>query len=119
MRALERCTRAGKHHGGIVGDGSDGPSYTVPATTMKQSLPALPAIGPALLPKITCAACWPVYAGLLSALGTGFVDYTPYLLPLTAVFLVLTLAVLASCPACVPDDSRSISEHRPHGVQIR
>lgn len=152
------------------------PATPVPITTMKQSLPALPAIGLALLPKLTCAACWPAYAGLLSALGIGFVDYTPYLLPLTALFLVLTLAALgyrardrrgfapltlgglaamivligkfrldsdvalyagvallvgaslwnawpkavrASCPACVPDDSRSINEHRPDGVQIR
>jgi mercuric ion transport protein len=152
------------------------PATPAPATTMKRSLPALPAIGLALLPKLTCAACWPAYAGLLSALGIGFFDYTPYLLPLTALFLVLTLAALGyrardrrgfapfalgsfgvavvligkfwldsdaalyagvslligaslwnawpkvargSCPACVPDDSRSINEHRPDGVQIR
>jgi hypothetical protein len=148
----------------------------VQAMTVKRSLPALPAIGLALLPKLTCAACWPAYAGLLSAFGIGFFDYTPYLLPLTAVFLVLTLVALGyrardrrgfaplalgivaamivligkfqldsdvalyagvvllvgaslwnawpraargSCPACVPDDSRSINEHRPDGVQIR
>lgn len=152
------------------------PATPVPATTMKQSLPALPAICLALLPKLTCAACWPAYAGLLSAFGIGFFDYTPYLLPLTAVFLALTLAALGyrardrrgfaplalgafaativligkfqldsdaalyagvsllvaaslwnawpkavrgSCPACVPDDSRSINEHRPEGVQTR
>jgi hypothetical protein len=55
----------------------------------------LPAVGLALLPKLTCAACWPAYAALLSSLGIGFVDYTPYLLPLTATFLVLTVAMLA------------------------
>jgi hypothetical protein len=60
-----------------------------------RSLAALPVIGAALLPKLTCPACWPAYAGLLSALGLGFVDYTPYLLPLTAVFLVVTLLTLA------------------------
>jgi hypothetical protein len=53
-----------------------------------------PAIGFALLPKLTCPACWPAYAGLVSALGLGFVDYTPYLFPLTAVFLAVTLGAL-------------------------
>ena len=67
----------------------------VPAKSLKQTLPALPAVGIALLPKLTCAACWPAYAGLLSALGFGFIDYTPYLLPLTAAFLLLTLVMLA------------------------
>lgn len=65
------------------------------AATFKHSLPTLPAVGVALLPKLTCPACWPAYAGLLSAMGFGFVNYTPYLLPLMAVFLVLTLAALA------------------------
>ena len=72
----------------------------------KSTLPAgriqlaslLPAVGAALLPKLTCPACWPAYAALLSALGVGFIDYTPYLLPLTLVFLVVTLAILAWRP---------------------
>jgi mercuric ion transport protein len=72
----------------------------------KPSLPAerlqlaslLPAVGAALLPKLTCPACWPAYAALLSAFGVGFFDYTPYLLPLTLVFLVMTLAILAWRP---------------------
>ncbi len=55
----------------------------------------LPAFGVALLPKLFCPACWPAYAGLLSALGIGFFDYTPYLLPLTAVFLLIAIAGLA------------------------
>jgi hypothetical protein len=73
---------------------------------LEPSLPAerlqlaslLPAVGAALLPKLTCPACWPAYAALLSALGVGFFDYTPYLLPLTLVFLVVTLAILAWRP---------------------
>ncbi len=56
---------------------------------------ALPAIGVALLPKLTCAACWPAYAALLGAMGVNFVDYTPWLLPVTATLLGLTLATLA------------------------
>jgi hypothetical protein len=55
----------------------------------------LPVVGAALLPKLTCPACWPAYAALLSSLGLGFVDYTPWLLPATALFVALTLASLA------------------------
>jgi len=58
----------------------------------------LPAVGAALLPKLTCPVCWPAYAALLSALGVGFIDYTPFLLPLTLVFLIVTLAILAWRP---------------------
>lgn len=60
----------------------------------RTSLAALPSIGLALLPKLTCPACWPAYAGLLSSLGLGFIDYSPYLLPLTGLFLLITLAGL-------------------------
>lgn len=58
----------------------------------------LPAIGTALLPKLTCPACWPAYAALLSSLGLGFVDYTPWLFPATVAFLFVTLALLAWRP---------------------
>lgn len=63
----------------------------------------LPAIGVAFLPKSACPACWPAYAGLLSTFGISFVDYGPYLLPLTSLFLVIALAALAikSVPAVV------------------
>lgn len=57
---------------------------------------ALPAIGLALLPQVFCPACWPAYASALAALGVGFVDYTPWLLPGTALFLALALAALAA-----------------------
>lgn len=54
-----------------------------------------PALGTALLPKLTCPLCFPAYAALLSALGIEFIDYTPYLIPLTAIFLTIALGVLA------------------------
>ena len=73
------------------------PKSTLPAGRI-QLASLLPAVGAALLPKLTCPACWPAYAALLSALGVGFIDYTPYLLPLTLVFLVVTLAILAWRP---------------------
>lgn len=49
----------------------------------------------ALLPKLTCPVCWPAYTALLGAFGLGFVDYTPYLLPLTALFVAVSLGALA------------------------
>ena len=50
-------------------------------------LAVVPFIGFASLPGLTCPACWPAYAGLLSSIGIGFFDYTPYLLPAMAVSL--------------------------------
>ena len=60
-------------------------------------LSVVPAVGASLLPVGACPACWPAYAGLLSALGLG-------------VFIVASVwnswprkaAKLGSCPACVP-----------------
>ena len=70
-----------------------------PAPARRLQLAAmLPAVGAALLPKLTCPVCWPAYAAVLGALGVGFVDYTPFLLPLTMLFLVITLAMLAWRP---------------------
>lgn len=60
----------------------------------RNTMAVLPAIGTVLLPKVTCPACWPAYAGVLSTLGLGFVNYTPYVLPLTAIFFALALAPL-------------------------
>ena len=61
----------------------------------KGFLSALPAAGAALLPKLTCPICWPAYTAFLGSLGVGFVDYTPFLLPMTAGFLAISLGSLA------------------------
>nr|WP_281721458.1 hypothetical protein [Nitrosomonas nitrosa] len=58
-------------------------------------LAAFPAVTIALLPKVACPACWPAYAGIVSALGLGFVLKTKYLLPLTVLFLFASLGSLA------------------------
>ena len=71
---------------------------TPPPARRLQFAALLPAIGAALMPKLTCPVCWPAYAAVLSALGVSFVDYTPYLMPLTVVFLAITLAILAWRP---------------------
>ena len=71
-------------------------SSTKPARTRWRAMMAsFPAIGVALLPKLACPLCFPAFAAVLGALGLKFVDYTPYLLPLTAVFLVVAVGVLA------------------------
>ena len=60
-----------------------------------RSVPAsLPAIGAALLPKLTCPLCWPAYTAVLGALGLEFVDYTPYLFPATVAFLAVAIGAL-------------------------
>jgi len=62
--------------------------------TFKQTMAALPGIGVSLLPKLMCPACWPAYAGIVSALGLGFLISTKYLLPLTVCFLAVTALAL-------------------------
>ncbi|HUS05407.1 MAG TPA: hypothetical protein VMZ52_03880 [Bryobacteraceae bacterium] len=62
--------------------------------TWKQTLLTVPGIGVALLPKLACPACWPLYAGILSSIGLGFLLSDKYLLPFTIAFLALTLAIL-------------------------
>lgn len=58
-------------------------------------LAAAPVVGAALLPKLVCVACWPAYTAALGAFGIGFFDYTPYLVPLISLALVVALASLA------------------------
>jgi hypothetical protein len=60
----------------------------------KRSLALLPGVGVSLLPKLICPMCWPAYAGVVSALGLGFLISTRYLLPLTVAFLAITAAAL-------------------------
>jgi len=59
--------------------------------TWQNILSTLPTVFIALLPKLTCPLCWPLYAGILSSFGIAFVNYTPYLFPLTLFFLLISL----------------------------
>ncbi|HBQ18489.1 MAG TPA: hypothetical protein DEF51_47640 [Myxococcales bacterium] len=61
----------------------------------RSALAAAPALGLALLPKVACPACWPLYAGVLGSLGLGFLMQTTYLLPLVSLALLVALAALA------------------------
>jgi mercuric ion transport protein len=65
-----------------------------PRAGWRNAIAALPAVGTAALPKLTCPVCWPAYTALLGAMGVGFINYTPYLLPLTVSFLILSLIAL-------------------------
>ncbi|MFI5323348.1 MAG: hypothetical protein ACHQ6U_07415 [Thermodesulfobacteriota bacterium] len=53
------------------------------------------AVSVALLPKIACPICWPAYAGLLSAVGLGFLIRGTNLLIVSTIFLGLALTVFA------------------------
>src|SRR5260370_9990426 len=64
------------------------------ARTWKQGLLTMPGIGVAILPKLLCPMCWPLYAGIVSSVGLGFLVWTAYLLPITRAFLILTVAGL-------------------------
>ena len=56
---------------------------------------ALPALfSGAIIPGV-CPACWPVYAGLLSAVGLGFLTRERILLPVMIAALLLALGSLA------------------------
>ncbi len=65
-----------------------------PHKSRSLSIAALPSVGIALLPKLTCPICWPAYTALLSSAGISFVNYTPYLLPTVAILLAVTLWAL-------------------------
>ena len=59
----------------------------------KQVWFTIPGIGVALLPKLLCPLCWPLYAAVVSSIGLGFLVGTTYFLLITSAFLILTLTV--------------------------
>lgn len=61
----------------------------------KRSFLAVPGIVLSVLPVGICPACWPVYGGALSAVGLSFLLSSTYLLPLTALFLLVSVFTLA------------------------
>lgn len=62
---------------------------------LKRIVTSLPGIGAALLPKATCPACWPIYGGILSSVGLGFLMTGPYFYLLIGGLLSLSLLSLA------------------------
>lgn len=60
----------------------------------KQSLLGVPGVLLSALPLGACPACWPIYGGVLSASGLGFLLASSYLVPVTALFLSISLFTL-------------------------
>ncbi len=56
---------------------------------------SLPGIGASLLPVGVCPSCLPIYAGVLSSFGFGFLLEKIYLLPITIIFLLVAIGGLA------------------------
>jgi mercuric ion transport protein len=69
-------------------------SRTTPSS-WRRVFTVLPGLGATLLPVGACPACWPGYAGFLSAAGLGFLFDSAYLLPIAALLLTFALASLA------------------------
>lgn len=60
---------------------------------VRRLIASLPGIGAALLPSVTCPACLPVYAGVLSSLGLGAIVSGPYYI--ATVCLLLGVSILS------------------------
>jgi len=60
----------------------------------RRQLLSVPGILLSVLPIGACPACWPVYAGVISALGLTMLLQRAYLMPLTALFLVMAVGTL-------------------------
>lgn len=71
------------------------PTLAAAPSHWKRSFLAAHGIVLSVLPVGTCPACWPLYAGVLSALGLSFLLSSAYLLPLTALILFVTVFTLA------------------------
>jgi hypothetical protein len=63
--------------------------------TWRRTATVLPGIGVALMLKLICPLCWPAYAGLLSAVGLGFLINSRNLMIVTAAFLIVAVTALA------------------------
>ena len=71
------------------------PRQTLPPRAwIGRGLASLPAVGIALLPKLTCPLCWPAYAALVSSIGLGYLLSAEYLLLLSSVTLLVSVVVL-------------------------
>ncbi len=57
----------------------------------KRVFTTIPGVVAALLPNVTCPACWPVYAGVLSSLGLGFLMQGDYFYLVVGVLLAFSL----------------------------
>ncbi len=61
---------------------------------MKKIFAVVPGLVGALLPNATCPACWPLYAGVLSSLGLGFLMQGTYFYIVIGILLSISLGAL-------------------------
>ena len=91
---VEQIVEALRAAGGTQNPASKGTSKDA-APRWTASLAVVPAVAVALLPSITCPACWPAYAALLSSVGIGFLPTSRYVLPLTLGAVAFALVMFA------------------------
>ncbi len=58
---------------------------------LKKVFSVIPGFIAAVLPNATCPACWPVYAGVLSSLGLGFLMQGNYFFLVVGTLLAVSL----------------------------
>lgn len=63
--------------------------------TVRRLLPVAPGLAAAFLPVLSCPACWPAYAGVLSSLGVPFLGDERITLPLVGLLLLVAVASLS------------------------
>ena len=68
--------------GGVTGRG----------TTLAGIAGILSAFGALSIPAFACPACWPAYLALLGAVGIGYFDFTPYLIPSIVISVGIALS---------------------------
>jgi mercuric ion transport protein len=66
-----------------------------PRTGWRGMLAAVPAVGLSLLPNVTCPACWPAYAGLLSSLGVPILLNNTVMIPITVLCMSVAVGSMA------------------------
>src|SRR5689334_5974794 len=69
----------------------EGKEIVVSRRVWQEGSLTIPGIGVALLPKLACPFCWPLYSGIVSSVGLGFLISTKYLLTPTITCLMIAL----------------------------
>ncbi|TAM83679.1 MAG: MerC domain-containing protein [Acidobacteria bacterium] len=81
--------------GSNSGQGARGSNRSSRGKDWLRSLAVIPAAFFSLLPSATCPACLTAYAGLLSAIGLGFLFNKRVLAPLIGIFLAIGIISVA------------------------
>lgn len=58
-------------------------------------LPVAPGVAVSFLPVVSCPACWPAYAGVLSSLGVPFLSNERIVLPVVVGLMLVSVVALA------------------------